>query len=803
MATKKPFVVKHGLDITGNTSITGSILPTSNNIYDLGSVDMVWRDVYIGPGSLYVNGKKVIEDNSDTITITTDLNQNLKVRTSGSGVNQIEAEAGGISLSTNDGGDIIVDPDGNLELRGTLQLQSGRRIIDSAGIGVEFGDNIVMNNNRIRDIGAPALDSDAATKGYVDTAVANLVDSAPGALNTLNELAAALGDDADFATSVTNTIGSLRTDTNVLIASVNTAIATVGTALDTQEAKQASDLANTNARIATVESDIATLESTVNTNAATASADIATKLDAADYNAADVLTKIKTVDGATSGLDADLLDGQHGTHYLDFGNFTGVPSPQVTLSGDVTGSATLTELGNATIIATVADDSHNHIIANVDGLQDALDGKADDADVTASAILTKIKTVDGAGSGLDADLLDGQSSAYYATAASVTAEASARASAISSEATTRADADDALWSGILATNTAVRAYTDSAIANLVDSAPATLDTLNELAAALGDDPNFATTLSTNLGQKLGASASITLTGDVSGSGSFSSNAVSISVSVADDSHNHVISNVDGLQGALDAKAPTARAINTGTGLTGGGNLTTNRTLSLSHLGLESLTDPNADRIAFWDDSVGSFSWLAMGTNLSISGSTLNATDTNTTYSAGAGLDLSGTSFSVENDLRGDVFTIGRDSNDYYTVGTTVHDWYLDGVLDMRLQNDGTLHVDGDVVAYSTTTSSDRKLKEDIVNVENAIEKVKQLNGVEFTWKKDGSRAAGVIAQDVEAVLPQAVKEVEDLNGDDTHKVVDYNALHSIMIEAIKEQQAQIEELTKRVEELSK
>jgi len=71
------------------------------------------------------------------------------------------------------------------------------------------------------------------------------------------------------------------------------------------------------------------------------------------------------------------------------------------------------------------------------------------------------------------------------------------------------------------------------VAALVNSAPSTLDTLQELAAALGNNENFATTLTTNLGQKLGATASVTLTGDATGSGSFSSNAASINVTVSD------------------------------------------------------------------------------------------------------------------------------------------------------------------------------------------------------------------------------------------------------------------------------
>jgi len=54
---------------------------------------------------------------------------------------------------------------------------------------------------------------------------------------------------------------------------------------------------------------------------------------------------------------------------------TATADPTLTLSGDASGSATFTNLGNATLTVTVADDSHNHVISNVDGLQTALDGK--------------------------------------------------------------------------------------------------------------------------------------------------------------------------------------------------------------------------------------------------------------------------------------------------------------------------------------------------------------------------------------------------------------------------------------------
>ena len=67
---------------------------------------------------------------------------------------------------------------------------------------------IAMGSNKITGVGTPTLTADAATKGYVDTAISNLIDAAPGTLDTLNELAAALGDDPSFATTVTNSIAA-------------------------------------------------------------------------------------------------------------------------------------------------------------------------------------------------------------------------------------------------------------------------------------------------------------------------------------------------------------------------------------------------------------------------------------------------------------------------------------------------------------------------------------------------------------------------------------------------------------------
>lgn len=102
---------------------------------------------------------------------------------------------------------------------------------------------------------------------------------------------------------------------------------------------------------------------------------------------------------------------------------------------------------------------------------------------------------------------------------------------------------------------ATESYVDTSVSNLVDTAPATLNTLNELAAALGDDANFATTVTNSIALKQDASTALTTSttfgGDVSGTYN--------NIVIADDSHNHTIANVDNLQTTLDGKAASSHS----------------------------------------------------------------------------------------------------------------------------------------------------------------------------------------------------------------------------------------------------
>jgi hypothetical protein len=105
---------------------------------------------------------------------------------------------------------------------------------------------------------------------------------------------------------------------------------------------------------------------------------------------------------------------------------------------------------------------------------------------------------------------------------------------------------------------------------------------------------------------------------------------------------------------------------------------------------------------------------------------------------------------------------------------------------------GNIRANGDIIAYST---SDVKLKDNISAIESPIEKISKINGVSFNWNDKqsahevGKKDYGVIAQEVEDILPELVT-----TRDNGYKAVYYEKLVPLLIESIKEQQTQIDEL---------
>jgi hypothetical protein len=120
----------------------------------------------------------------------------------------------GSSADTNETTLTVTDPTADRTITfpdatGTVTLDGVASTLTSKTItSGTLGSDLAAGGFKVTGLATPSANTDAATKAYVDTQVSNLVDAAPGALDTLNELAAAINDDASFSTTVTNSIAT-------------------------------------------------------------------------------------------------------------------------------------------------------------------------------------------------------------------------------------------------------------------------------------------------------------------------------------------------------------------------------------------------------------------------------------------------------------------------------------------------------------------------------------------------------------------------------------------------------------------
>ena len=352
--------------------------------------------------------------------------------------------------------DAGIDVTGNIAVSGTVDG------VDIAARNTLFGgltssSGVLTNGVTATTQSASDNSTKIATTAYTDTAISNLVDSSPSALNTLNELAAALGDDANFSTTVTNSIATkLPLAGGTLTGTLNGTSATFAGAVSARRLTLSDDGANSPTFLLQTD-DASPWGFTIKNDTYSTSAAVGFKAyqgnsgafyirlqGDSEYNAFYLrqhngsssrdlisfdtsgnaaLSGSVTATGGFSGSGASLtsLSGSN------ISSGTIAAARVATLNQNTTGSAaTLTTA--RTIGGTSFDGSANIDISYTnltnklsvgDGgltqnnftntLKSKLDGieSGATADQTASEILTLIKTVDGSGSGLDADKLDG------------------------------------------------------------------------------------------------------------------------------------------------------------------------------------------------------------------------------------------------------------------------------------------------------------------------------------------------------------------------------------------------------------
>ena len=365
------------------------------------------------------------------------------------------------------------------------------------------------------------VNADAATRAYADTAIATavaaLVDSAPGTLDTLNELAAAINDDANAYTTLTTAIAAVQTDVNTNESDADAAIAANEVHID--NAATLSGVAKDSTHLATFTGS--TIADNVTIKAALQA--LETKVEAVQTD----------VDGNES--DADTAIAANETHIDNAVTLTGVTKDSTNL-GTFSGS---TISANGTIKASIQElETAVETKLNSSGAKAALDvdhlitlsgvsAAADDLGTFTGGTISDSGTVKAALQELETKVeavqtdVDGnESDADTAIALRAT---------INSPTFTGTPAAPTASAGTNTTQLATTAFVTAAVANTIESAPGALDTLNELAAALNDDANFSTTV-TNLinANETHIDNAVTLTGvakDNTNLGTFTGNTI--------------------------------------------------------------------------------------------------------------------------------------------------------------------------------------------------------------------------------------------------------------------------------------
>lgn len=248
--------------------------------------------------------------------------------------------AGGLSVSVNSStGEITFDASGaNYTLPAATGSTLGGVIVGS-GLNVNAGGTISVDTASI------------ATQSYVDTQVANLVNSAPATLDTLNELAAALGDDPNFATTISTQIGNIQSelDTTQTGAGLNAD----GTLAAFTGANYISGSGSLRAALVQLDTSLDSVASDVATNAS----DIAT-LQSNSTSASGDLTTLFTGTGLTSGSG---YTAHTGIDFITSADFTAASLTESLHNADRLLSEAITNIGTYTEFQTYMDANLNTV----------------------------------------------------------------------------------------------------------------------------------------------------------------------------------------------------------------------------------------------------------------------------------------------------------------------------------------------------------------------------------------------------------------------------------------------------------
>ena len=879
--------------------VSGHIIPSAHNTYDLGSTSKYWRDLYLSSGSLYINGIQVLSTDGTDLTFQTDAGESVKILETGNDTITLESVNGDITLTATG--------TGNIELDAPIQIAAGKNILSSDGNAIAFSDDVNLGSNNIfagnlSGIVSGSSQISGITNSQLDGSISNdklagsiannklanssiTIDGATislgGSVSTLqigtSSSTALAGDTALLqlgSTSSTALVGNTTTISGAQASAItaNTAKveytdALVKTKLDAEavisgssqvsynsitdtpttiSGGQASAITANTAKISynsTASTKLGTIEESADvtdaTNVTAAGAlmdsEVTNLAQVKSFDSSDYLaSSTTTISGAqASAITANtaktgITSGQASAITTNSAK-TGISSAQasaieantaktsdinhnvttnLSISG-TSGARTIESSDGTNAIIPIATTSVSGLLSP--GLFDEIDANTAKISYN-SAASTKLATIEEGAEENVVDSVAGKTGVVSLvkgdvglgnvdnTADSAKPVSTAGQSALNlkanlaSPALTGTPSAPTAASNTNTTQIATTAYVQTELTELIGGAPGTLDTLNELAAAINDDSDYSSTLTTALGTKLVKSSNLS---DLTSASTARTN-LGLGTAAVSNTGDFLASSVTTISSG-QASAITANTAKTGISSGQASAITANTAKTGITSGQASAITANTAKISYNSTASTKLATIEEGATADQTKADINALDItelgtitsgvwNGSVIASAKLDADTAHLSGTQTFTGAKTFSSTVTSSSKTTGAVI----VTGGVGIG----GALNVGGDVVAYA---SSDERLKDNIELISNPIEKVQSLKGVTWDWNSNADILqqtlpnVGVIAQDVEKVLPQLV-----IDRDNGFKGVDYAKLTGLLIEAVKDQQKQIDELKSKL-----
>ena len=806
-------------------SLSSSLIPSLDNTFDLGDANHIWRDLYISTGSI-----KMV---SNGVVVST-----LSNTGNGMALDQGIVANGNSSFGTSSAA--ITAVTGSLKVSGSISLIGELSASTINGIGnVSLYSSSVASRLAAAESFSSSLDSTFAT----DASVTIISASAWGAFQSASAYSASAATDVSAsnaarvalsasvaasgfavsssvasatAASITSLSSSVKavTDTFATSASVASATAASITSLSSSVAAEQYaklNVANTFTGTQTVTGSVyvsgnLVVQGSSSLQNITASVvSIGTnKVILNTDNPAVRFGGISVIDSGSSASTGSLFwDSTNNVWLYQNPDGAGYASAKL-ISGPKNSGSLGNEIGLTVgkVLVAVGDDHIGDSIISASVTKVTVEGALDVTGNISSSTITGIGNVTLYSTSVDSRIVTNINSA---------AGAFASASAYSSSAAT---ALNSLSSSI--------ATTDSTQTTNITTAQNSAN--GAFASASAYSGSFYTTINTAIGN--------TTTAQNSAAGAFASaSAYSASAAVIDNGQDVLI-------GSLRTNILSASVYNTfSTSVASRVNTLETAGYAVS----SSVASATATSISTISGSVKTVTDALSGRVTTLEGKDISITLTGDVTGTGTITDLANVSFATT--IAADSVALGTDTTGNYvatmtagagiTVGTATGEGStpvitntgvtsITGTANQVVASASTggvtlslpqsiattsavafasVSATGDIVAYS---GSDKRLKNNIINISDAVTKVRKLNGVTWKWNDDVNEVTktapttGLIAQEVQEVLPEVVNERED-----GYLGIDYSKMVGLLVEAIKEQQNQIDSLTIEIENLKK